>query len=413
MRPVFAYHEFPNGLRVVCETMPRVNSVATGFLVRAGSRHETPEIHGVSHFLEHMCFKGTPTLSSHEVNVRFDELGSIYNAFTSKDHTVYYGWVPASRTAEQIQLLADMMRPTLPAPDYETERNVILEEIAMSDDNFERHVSSFLHEQVFGNHPLAHEILGEKETIAALPRERLVHYHAHKYRPENMILIAAGDVQPEEVYAVTGRSCGGWERSQNGSPATVAPDPLKAGTRKLVLPQFQQQAIVQIFPSVSQSHPDAETIEAFVSLFGGHNSRCYWNIVQKGICTHAGAAWLAYSDFGIMALYAYGEPDRADEMLDALREEARIVSETGFSAEEVQRVKNQRRTQLALEGETPRSRLSQIIDDLECVGHVRTVGARLAEAEAVTPATISNHLRSFPITGEPLMLSVGPRDWPT
>ncbi len=410
MSSQFDYHELPNGLRVVCETMPNVSSAAVGFLARTGSRHEQPHLHGVSHFLEHMCFKGTATRDWQAVNVRFDQLGSIYNAFTSKDHTFYFGWVPADRAVDQIELLADMMRPALPAAEFETERGVILEEIAMNDDSFDRQVSNFAHRVMFGEHALAHEILGEKETVAALPHSHLVAYHAQRYAADNMVLIAAGAIDPQEIFAAAGRMCGAWSRSENGNGSISPPSGLPSGTHKLILPQFQQHAILMIYPGLREGDPHEETIEAFASLFGGHNSRCYWNIVQKGICSHAGATWLAYSDCGYLALFAYGEPERCEEMADALRAQAADVVANGFKRDEVQRVKNQRRTGLALEGETPRSRLSQIVDDLETVGTVRTLASRMAATEAVTEKHIAAYLRDYPITGDCLTLSVGPND---
>lgn len=410
MRSTFAYHQLPNGLRIACERMPRVRSAAVGFLVRTGSRHEGVHEQGVSHFLEHMCFKGTPTRSCHDVNVRFDELGSIYNAFTSKEHTFYYGWVPGARVSEQLELLADMMRPSLPEAEYETERNVILEEIAQSDDCFDRHVSAFLHETVFGTGGLAHEVLGDARSIRGMPREAMIDYHRRRYAPDNMWLIAAGEFEPEALFAAAARCCADWRPSRVASNGGADWD--ARGVRKLVLPQFQQQSLVLVYPSVMQSDRRAESIEAFCALFGGPNSRCYWNIVQKGLCTQAGAAWIAYADVGLMALYAYGEPQRCEEMLAALRREAEVISRDGVTADEVARVRNHRRTQLALEAETPRSRVSQMVDDLESLGHVRTVGARLAETEAVTAETIAAYLREYPVTGEGLLLSVGPRDWP-
>ena len=155
-----------------------------------------------------------------------------------------------------------------------------------------------------------------------------------------------------------------------------------------------------------------ESIEAFTSLFGGGNSRCYWNIVQTGICAQAGALWLGYGDCGLLALYADGEPERCEQMLEALREQAQQVNQDGVRPDEVQRVKNKRRTHLAVEGENPRTRLMQLIDDLEVHGHVRTLEARLAAVEAVSTKTIAKYLERFPIDGDGLLLSVGPRDWP-
>jgi len=405
-------HQLPNGLRVVCEVMPRVSSAAVGFLAFTGSRHETPERHGVSHFLEHMCFKGTAKRDTYAINIRFDELGSIYNAYTGKEHTVYYGWVPAERVEPQLELLADMLRPALPPEEYETERKVILEEIAMSGDSFEHHVWNFLHETCFPGHPLAHEILGEKQTIERLPREAMLDYLSRRYGPDNVALIITGGVEPEAAFAAAGRYCGDWRRCPDGAVPRASPPPLPAGVRKLRLEQFKQQAVILAYPSVPHTHADAETVDAFQSLFGGPNSRCYWNIVQKGVCSVAGAAWLSYADTGLMGLYAIGEPEKCEPMLAALREQARDVCEQGFRPAEVQRVRNRRRTQLALEGESPRTRLMLIVDDLESYGYVRSTGERMAAVEAVTQESLAEHLARYPITGEGLLLSCGPRDWP-
>lgn len=411
MRSRFEQHTLPNGLRVICEVMPRVRSAALAFFVQTGSRHEHPHQHGVSHFLEHMCFKGTQKRDWRAINVRFDELGSIYNAFTGKEHTVYYGWVPGRRTDEQLELLADMMRPSLPADDFETERKVILEEIAMSGDSFEHHVSNFLHEVVFAEHPLGHEILGEAATIAELPREEMQRYHAARYAPRNMVLLATGAVDPDAVFRTAEQLTTAWNGNANGG-SFAPPRPHTHGTYRKQTPEFNQQSVVVVYPGVRHGDAYTEDIEAFTSLFGGANSRCYWNIVQKGICSQAGAAWLAYQDCGVLALYADGEPDKAARMLSALREQAAEVSRHGFTADEVQRVKNQRRTQLALEGENPRTRLLQLIDDLEGHGDVRTTEQRLAAVEAVSVESIARYLNQFPITGEGMLLSVGPRDWP-
>ncbi|MDX2200329.1 MAG: pitrilysin family protein [Phycisphaerae bacterium] len=409
---MFCEHTLPNGLRVVCERVPAVSSIALGFLVRTGARDEAPHEHGVSHYLEHMCFKGTARRNWHDINVRFDELGSIYNAFTGKEHTVYYGWVPADRFEPQLELLADMMRPALPNEDFETERNVILEEIAMNDDSFDRHVSYFLHRTVFGEHPLAHEILGEKETIAGLPRDTMAAYHAERYTPENMVLVASGAVEPERIFAAAARACGGWARGRRQQRQRAAPPKLGTGVHRLKLDRFRQQSVIIAYPSVRHGTKHDASLGALGALFGGANSRCYWHIVQKGICSSAGVAWLSYADTGMLAFYADGEPERAEEMHDALRKEIADLRKKGVRPDEVERVRNQRRTQLALESESPRTRFMQVIDDIEEVARPRSVNARLAETAAVSPQTIADYFREYPIDGDGMLLSCGAREWP-
>lgn len=402
----------PNGLRVVCESMPRVRSAAIGFFVNTGSRNESAAEHGVSHFLEHMCFKGTATRDWRAINVRFDELGSIYNAFTSKEHTVYFGWTPADRVEGQLELLADMMRPVLPPEDYETERKVILEEIAMSGDSFEHHVWNFLHETCFPGHALAHEILGEKQTIENLPREMMLEYRDRRYAPGNMTLTAAGAIDAEEFFRLAERYTAGWRPGDATHGERAPVPPLPTGQRGHQLEQFKQQTVMFVVPSVPRDDPQSESIEAFVGLFGGANSRCYWNIIQKGVCSNAGAAWLSYADTGLMVLWADGEPQRCEDMLAALQAQAKEVVEGGFREDEIQRVKNRRRTQLALEAESPKTRLMQLIDDVETHGGPRTPAQRLAAVEAVSARSIAHYLERFPITGDGLLMSCGPRQWP-
>lgn len=401
-----------NGLRVVCEAMPQVRSSAAAFYVRTGSRHEQPHEHGVSHFLEHMCFKGTAARTWEAINIRFDELGSIYNAFTGKEHTCYYGWVPGENLDPQLELLADMMRPALPPDEFQTERNVILEEIAMSGDSFNRHVFEFLHEVCFANTPLAHEILGEKETIEGLPRDVMQAYLDERYSPENMTLVVAGAVEPDAVFRSAEQYCGQWAARNDRPRESAVPSGFPTGWFKRQLSQFQQHSLIYVYPAAAPGSPDDELLDLFCSLFGGNNSRCYWNIVQRGICSDAGVAWLAYRDCGLLAFYADGEPERCAEMLAALRGEMDTVARDGFTEAEVEQAKNRRRTQLALESESPKSRLMQMLDDLEDHGRVRDAEERLAAVQRITPGDLMDYLRRYPITGEATVLSIGPRDWP-
>ena len=190
MSSPFVEDQLPNGLRIVIESMPHVKSVACGFLVRTGSRDETVPLAGVSHFLEHMCFKGTARRTWREINIEFDEMGSFYNAFTSKDHTFYHGWVRAGDMERQLELLADMMQSSLPAAEFETEKNVILEEIAMSEDHLEHLAYHLLHERVYEGASMAWPVLGYADTLRDLTRDQMEAYFARRYAPDNMVLRA-------------------------------------------------------------------------------------------------------------------------------------------------------------------------------------------------------------------------------
>lgn len=407
----YTLHTLGNGLQIVIERMPDVKSVAAGFLVRTGARDETPELAGISHYLEHMMFKGTRKRSWRDITIDFDLMGSTYNAFTSEDRTVYYGWVRKGDLSRQMELLADMMQSLIPEGEFATEKNVILEEIAMAKDNIEHVAFDFLQERVFAGHPLAWPILGYESTVSALTRDKMWEYFRRHYTPDNMYLIVTGKVDPDDVIAEAERLCGSWERSC--SRAQRMPPRIHGGVDTLVVPQFNQQVLAMTFPSVSARDPLGETASAAASILGGENSRFYWDIVQKGLSPRAGAHHLAYTDCGVILLFGACEPERIEPMMEAMRDEARRIMREPVATHEVERVKNKRRTGLAIEAEAPYYRLTQLMDDMEHYGAPRTVEETLAEVDAITSSTIAEYFSRFPIDGAGHLASVGPRQWPT
>lgn len=411
MNTTFVQSRLDNGLTVVIEVMPHVRSVACGFLVRTGARDDSPELAGVSHFLEHMCFKGTPTRDSFRINVEFDEMGAQYNAFTSKDRTFYYGWVRSEDFDRQLELLADMMRSTLPTPEFDTEKSVVLEEIAMSKDDLASTAYEVLYENLCAGSEMSWPILGYEQTIEPLTRDQMYEYFRRRYAPNNLVLIVAGRIDPEAVLAAAARYCGGWEAVGNGHPGRQTP-PLRNGVAVQAAEKFHQQAIMLAYPSAAGTDPMDETAEAAAAILGGVNSRFYWNIMQKGLCTRAGVFRDEYADFGVVILYALCEPENCDKVLEAMRREAAELTRNGVEPKETQRVKNLRRTSLALESEAPFYRLGQIADDIEYLGAPRPAAERLAAVNAVSAESIAEYLRRFPITGEGYLISVGPRKWP-
>lgn len=407
----FVDHTLSNGLRVVIEVMPHVQSAAAGFLVRTGARDEVPKLAGVSHFLEHMCFKGTPKRDWHQITIDFDNMGSTYNAYTSKERTFYFGWVRVEDLERQIELLADMMRSTIPPEEFEMEKKVILEEIAMSADQIDRCVYDLLHDRIYGGHALSWPVLGTTESISRLTRDELHGYFQDRYHPANMILLIAGNVDPDESIRIAERICGAWAPGQP-RPPRATPAPMQAGTSCRVVNRFKQQAIALCFPAPSAVDPDRETADVLAAILGGHNSRFFWNIIQEGIAPHVAAGRLDYCDAAMMIAFGFCEPDRADELLAAFRKEIQTISEGGVSAEEVQRVKNRSRTGLTTEAEAPYYRLMQLVGDIDALGKPRDVTERLAAIDAVTPESIQRYLQKWPIDAEGCLTSLGPRHWP-
>ena len=189
----YDHHTLANGLAIVGEYNEAAQSVAIGFFTRTGSRDETPEISGVSHFLEHMMFKGSERRSAEQVDREFDEMGARYNAFTSEENTVYYGNVLPQFQERLLDLLSDMMRPALRDEDFDMEKNVILEEIAMYQDRPQFLVADALRETYYRDHPLGFSILGSSESIKNLSREQMQEYFSRRYAANNLTLVLTGN----------------------------------------------------------------------------------------------------------------------------------------------------------------------------------------------------------------------------
>ncbi|MEK6643450.1 MAG: pitrilysin family protein [Planctomycetota bacterium] len=408
----FVEHRLANGLRIVIEPMPHVQSAAAGFLVRTGARDEVPQHAGVSHFLEHMCFKGTSNRTWHQITIDFDNMGSTYNAFTSKEKTFYFGWVRTQDLEKQIELLADMMRSAIPPDEYEMEKKVILEEIAMSDDQIDRQVYEMVHDRAYAGHSLAWPVLGTTESVSRLTRDELHGYFQDRYHPANMVLVVAGNVLADDVIKMAERICGTWE-GRAPRPERVKPPTVGEGVHKAKSDRFVQQAMILAYPAPSAMDADRETGDVLASILGGHNSRFYWNIIQAGVAPHVAAFRVDYCDHGMLMAYAFCEPAKADELLSVIRREMQRISDEGVTPDEVQRVKNRTRTGLATEAEAPYYRLMQLAGEVDVFGKPRSVATRLADIDAVTVERVRDYLRKWPITGQGLLVSLGPRDWPS
>jgi len=403
----FTTTQLSNGLAVVIEHMPGVKTTAAGFLSRTGTRDEDRSMAGVSHFLEHMCFKGTEKRSGHQINVDFDALGGHPNAFTSQSRTFYYGVVRSADIDVHIELLADMMRSTLPPNEFDTEKNVVLEEIAMSNDQLEHVAFDFILEQVYAGHSLGWPVLGYEETLRNLTRDQMYEYFRRRYVPNNMALVVAGSVDPGAIVESAERHCGMWEPGPEADERSVPR--VCTGTAVKQVERFNQQLIAISFAAPAATDPLHETAKAVAAILGGDNSRFYWRIMQTGLSPRAGAWRLDYADTGLLIVSGQCELENAEKLVEAMRTEAAAICHQPVEQREIDRVKNRRRTSLAVEGESPYFRLAQVMDDVYSWGHPRTVEERLAAVERVSHDTIREYFERFPIDGDGYLTSVGPR----
>ena len=212
----FHQHRLPNGLTIIGETSPAARSVALGFFVRTGARDETSSEAGVSHFLEHMMFKGTPRRTAEDVNLDFDRIGASYNAYTSEENTVYYAAVLPEYLPKAMDILADILRPSLRQADFDTEKKVILEEIGMYEDQPGSVAWEHAQRLYYTAHPLGNSVLGTSQSVGDLSRDQMQRYFDRRYAANNIVLAVAGNFDWKRLVNLAGEACASWNTADVG-----------------------------------------------------------------------------------------------------------------------------------------------------------------------------------------------------
>ena len=350
-----------NGLRVVAEYIPHFPSVSVGLWIGAGSMYETKEENGLSHFVEHMLFKSTENRTTKEIAVEMDALGGQVNAFTSKECTCYYAKVIAEHLPRAMNLLSDLLlHAKMDEEEFEKERGVILEEIAMGEDTPEDLVYDLLAEAYFGEHPLARPILGTHEQIASVSRQALIEFRKKHYRPDNTVLAIAGQFDLEQFKMMAEKELGGWQAQ--GETHLPAPVNGCSGDVKRKKKDIEQVHVCLSYPGVSQEDDDLYPLSVMNNLFGGGmSSRLFQHIREE-----MGAAYSVYSypstyaNCGTMTIYAGTSPELAQEVIHALHSEIKKLLEEGITDEEFAMAKDQLKVSYVLGLESSSSRMSSI-----------------------------------------------------
>lgn len=388
-------HTLANGLTIVGEHNPEARSLAMGFFVQTGARDESNEVSGVSHFLEHMMFKGTDNRSPEDVNRQFDEMGARYNAFTSEEETVYYGAVLPEFQSKLLDLLADMMRPALRDSDFDMEKNVILEEIAMYQDKPTFRVFDLGRESYFGDHALGNSVLGSTQSITDLQRDQMHEYFGRRYAANNLTLVLVGNYNWEEAIAQAEQLCGDWNTAD--SPRERAPFQAEP---KLVVSQtdkFNRAHIALFAPGYAAQDPKRMAASIACEVVGsGEGSRLYWALVHNGLAEAAQIGHDANDGEGAFYGYVLVDPARAQEALDAFRSTLAKACADGLSIEEVERAKRRFASSMTLGAETPMGRLRPVGMDWMLRRQQRSPEQVLRELLAVTPEQVNEVLRAMP-----------------
>ncbi len=398
----FLKHVLPNGLEIVAERNPKAYSTALGFFVRAGARDETDELAGVSHFLEHMMFKGTPTRTADDVNREFDEMGAAYNAFTSEEHTVYYAAVLPEYQVHASELLADILRPSLRLEDFEMEKQVILEEIRMYEDQPPFGADEKCRALYFGEHPLARSVLGTVESISALPVDAMRDYFDRRYSPQNLVLAAAGCVDFDRLVATAQSMCGHW--SPNAAPRKSVPAIPAKGFHVEPKALATQQYVIGFSPGPGCLDDDRFAAKLLATVIGDDTgSRVYWDLIDTGMAEQASLGHYEYDDAGVFMTYLSCAPEFAAENLQHLHDLLANVGQDPVSEEELAQAKNKVSSRVVLGSERPQGRLFVVGGDWVQRGEYRSVRADLDAVSAVTVEQVAAVAAKYPLTDATVM----------
>jgi predicted Zn-dependent peptidase len=381
----------PSGLRILTEEMPGVRSAAVGVWVGVGSRDETTALHGCSHFLEHLLFKGTPTRTALEISVELDEVGGEFNAYTAKEYTVFHARVLDEDLPLAVDVLGDMITSSLITPDdVEAERDVILDEIAMHDDDPDDLVHNLFAAQAFGSQtPLGRDIAGTTESITALTRAEINDFYRQHYRPDAMVLAAAGNLRHDEVVDLVMKA---FDREGFLDPVAVPQPPRPAET--LIVHAGAAEAVrafeqVNVVLGSEGLRRDDERRFALgvlnVALGGGPSSRLFQEVrEQRGLAYSVYSFSSAHAEAGLFGVSAGCLPGKYDELLAVVRNELATLARDGLTASELARGKGQLRGGLVLGLEDSASRMSRIGKAELVHDELLTIDEVLARIDAVT-----------------------------
>jgi predicted Zn-dependent peptidase len=357
-----SYTELSAGPRVVTERVPSVRSVALGLWVRTGSRDEKPPHAGVSHFLEHLLFKGTERHSAIEISELFDGMGAATNAATSKESTQLHARLLDEHTDEAFRLLAEMLLgPSLPEDEVDSEREVVLEEIAMYDDEPQDRVHDVLAEAIYGAHPLGRRVLGDAAVIGSIPVPEISAYHQARYTAPNVVVAAAGHLDHDEIVELARLHLSPPSGKPNGVPAEGAEvdgDPRFAFQAK----DTEQYHICFGGPGIARADERRFALGVLDAIFGGStSSRLFREVREKrGLAYAVGSYTEQYTDRGSVAMYVGTREDNVAEACEIIGRELGGLRDEGISDEELERAKEHVKGRMVLSLEATSTRMSRL-----------------------------------------------------
>ena len=400
----------PNGLRVLTSSMPHTYSVAVSVYVGAGNRYETTAESGVSHFVEHMVFKGTQKRPSAQIiSEAIDSVGGVLNAATDREFTVYYAKVARPHLELALDVLVDLVRaPIFDPAEIEKERKVVLEELASVADSPGQQVDLLLDEIMWPDQPLGRDVAGTEESIEGLTREMTLDYMARQYVPANIIISVAGNVGHEEVMSLVGER---FEGAPQAKPGTWFPaqDGQETTRCEVLYKRTEQSHIAMAVRGLPLQHPDRYAIDLLSVLFGeGMSSRLFMELRERqGLCYDVHAYVAHFLDAGSFGVYAAVDPPRGREAVAALIAEM-VKLRDGVPEEELRKSKELAKGRLLLRMEDTRAVSAWLGSQEVLTNRILSPEEVVANIEAVTPADVSRVVDAILVKKHLSLAVVGP-----
>jgi predicted Zn-dependent peptidase len=400
----------PNGLVLVAEPMPHAHSVSIGIWLRAGSRRERPALNGIAHFIEHMVFKGTERRSAEQIAREMDSVGGMLDAFTSKEATCFNARVLDEHLPVAFDVLSDLvLRPLFAPEDIAKEKQVILEEIRMEEDNPEAVAHEVLAQNFWRGHPLGWPIIGTRATVRRFNRASLVDTHGPWYAPNNLVITAAGKIVPEELLEMTEATFGG-QRAARRASAPSRPPQTHARLVVRNKPALEQAHVTIAVPSYPLAHPRRYAASVLNNILGGGmSSRLFQNIRERqGLAYAVFSELTPYSDAGMLSIYAGTSRKTVERVLRLVAEEFRKLKQEPVSEEELRRAKNHLKGSLVLSLESSGARMSSLARQQMYLDRFHTVEELQASIDAVTREQVQEIAQEFFRPEKIAVTTVGP-----
>ncbi len=352
----------PNGLTILTEHMPGLRSVSLGIWVRRGSRHETPALNGICHFIEHALFKGTQRRSAHDIASESDRLGGQLDAYTTHEMTGFAMKVVDTELTRAFDLLADLLlHPRFEEDDLLKEKKVIIEEMKMIEDTPDELLNELFHAAYFPNHSLGRPIEGTEQTVSSFDRAKTAEFHASNFAPGNLVIAAAGNIAHNQLIDLVMKAFASIQPGTNGHETSVSPNiaaPILIERKK----ELEQAHLIIAAPWPSAKSEDRYAASMLGTIVGGGTSSRLWQSIreERGLAYSIGAGGITFTDVGIFTIYAGTSPGQIDQVLDlSLKELRRAVRET-VSEAELQLAKDQAISSVLLSLESSSSRVGAL-----------------------------------------------------